>query len=124
MSISLAAVTVDCRNAAEIAAFWSAVFDIPIDTAPPGASQFFASIGRDDPSAGGPTMLFIQVPEDKTVKNRTHLDLAADDPAAEIERLVALGATPIHEKDEWGHRWTTLADPEGNEFCISAHHAT
>ncbi len=92
MSISIAAVTVDCRNASEIAGFWSAVFEVPIDTSPPGSSEFFASIGRDDPSAGGPTMMFIQVPEGKTVKNRTHLDLAADDPAAEIERLVALGA--------------------------------
>lgn len=121
MSVSIAAVTVDCRNAAEVAAFWSAAFDVPIDTAPPGASQFFASIGRDAPAPGRPTMMFIQVPESKTVKNRMHLDLSADDPAAEIERLVGLGATTVHEKDEWGLRWTTLQDPEGNEFCIGGH---
>ena len=41
---------------------------------------------------------------------------------AEVSRLVALGATRVHDKDEWGIQWTTLADPEGNEFCIAEHH--
>lgn len=118
MSLSIAAVTVDCRNAAHLAAFWSAVFDVPVDSSPPGASPFFASIGRDEPRPGGPSMMFIQVPEDKAVKNRVHLDLEASDRAGEVERLVALGATVVHDKDEWGHRWTTLTDPEGNEFCV------
>ena len=69
----------------------------------------------------GPVMMFIQVPEAKAAKNRMHLDLSADDRDAEVERLVALGATRIHDKDEWGIQWTTLADPEGNEFCIAEH---
>jgi predicted enzyme related to lactoylglutathione lyase len=50
-----------------------------------------------------------------------HLDLGADDRAAEVERLLALGATHVHDKDEYGVRWTTLADPEGNEFCVAEH---
>ncbi|MEL6893001.1 MAG: VOC family protein [Actinomycetota bacterium] len=121
MSISIGAITMDCDNAVELAAFWSAALDRPIDTGGPGASEFFASIGRDDPAGPGTAMMFIKVPESKTVKNRTHLDLTSDDPAAEVERLVGLGATVIHDKAEWGHEWTTLADPEGNEFCIAAH---
>ena len=121
MSLSIAAVTLDCRNAAEVAAFWSAALDVPIDTGQPGASEFFASIGRDDPAPDRPSMMFIQVPESKEVKNRMHLDLSADDPAAEIDRLQGLGATIVHRKDEWGFQWTTLQDPEGNEFCIGGH---
>jgi len=45
----------------------------------------------------------------------------ADDRAAEVERLVELGATHVHDKDEWNTRWTTLTDPEGNEFCVATH---
>ena len=66
-------------------------------------------------------MMFIAVPEAKSVKNRVHLDLDADDREAEVRRLIELGATHIHDKDEWGISWTTLADPEGNEFCVGQH---
>jgi predicted enzyme related to lactoylglutathione lyase len=82
---------------------------------------FFASIGRTDPQPEQPTMMFIKVPEPKSVKNRVHLDLDASDREAEVERLVGLGATVVHDKDEWGVRWTTLTDPEGNEFCVATH---
>jgi predicted enzyme related to lactoylglutathione lyase len=34
---------------------------------------------------------------------------------------IELGATVVHDKDEWGTRWTTLTDPEGNEFCVATH---
>ncbi len=64
--------------------------------------------------------MFLKVPEGKTVKNRVHLDLHADDPEAEVTRLLGLGASHVHEKKEWGSQWTTLADPEGNEFCVAA----
>lgn len=47
--------------------------------------------------------------------------LQSDDREADVERLVGIGATRIHDKDEWGVRWTTLADPEGNEFCVATH---
>lgn len=119
MSLSIAAVTIDCADARVVSAFWSAVFDQPLDPEPP-ASQFFASIGRSRPGSG-PAMMFIAVPEPKTVKNRMHLDLDADDREAEVARLVELGATVVHDKDEWGTRWTTLSDPEGNEFCVASH---
>ena len=52
------------------------------------------------------------VPEDKTGKNRMHLDVWGD-PA----RLVALGATVIRKRDD-EIDWHILADPEGNEFCV------
>jgi predicted enzyme related to lactoylglutathione lyase len=125
MSVQLAAITVDCRDAEVVAEFWSAALGRPVD---PGASAAFASIGmpghRDTTgwvvtAADGPTWLFAQVPEPKPGKNRVHLDLAARDPAAEVSRLVARGATRIAEVEEWGYRWTVLQDPEGNEFCVA-----
>ena len=61
------------------------------------------------------------MPKGKEVKNRVHLDLQADDRAAEVERLVSLGATVVHDKDEWNVRWTSLSDPECNEFCVATH---
>lgn len=119
MTASVAAITFDCADAASLAGFWSAVLDLPIDEGEPAPSPFFATVGRSAPD--GPTLMFIQVPEGKTVKNRVHLDLSAPDRAAEVERLVGLGATVVHDKDEWGVRWTTLTDPEGNEFCVGEH---
>jgi len=76
---------------------------------------------------GDPTrneFMFIQVPEGKEVKNRVHLDFDfdSDDIAGEVARVTALGATHIHDKAEYGLTWTTLADPEGNEFCIGSPH--
>lgn len=121
MTLNIAAVTFDCEHATELATFWSAALDRPIDPGEAEAAAFFASIGRTNPTPGDPILMFIAVPEPKTVKNRTHLDLNASDRAAEVERLVGLGATVMHDKDEWGVRWTTLADPAGNEFCVAEH---
>lgn len=121
MSLGIAAITFDCRHAMELATFWSAALDRPIDPGDESTAPFFASIGRSDASAGGPVLMFIQVPEGKSAKNRVHLDLDAADRAAEVERLVGLGASVVHDRDEWGTRWTTLTDPEGNEFCVASH---
>ena len=67
-----------------------------------------------------PRLLFQQVPEAKSVKNRVHLDLhvGAEQRDAEVERLMALGATRLWEGEQGPHTWVTLADPEGNEFCV------
>ena len=65
-----------------------------------------------------PDILFLRVPEQKTVKNRLHLDLRPVDQAAEVARLEALGAvrTDVGQGDE--QTWVVLADPDGNEFCV------
>jgi hypothetical protein len=72
------------------------------------------------PAPGRPRVLFQQVPEGKTVKNRVHLDLrpGEEDPAAVVDRLVARGATELWRGSQGPHTWVTLADPEGNEFCV------
>jgi hypothetical protein len=68
----------------------------------------------------GRRLLFQQVPEPKTVKNRLHLDLHAgpDHRAGEVARLRELGATVLHEIREPGTEHVVMADPEGNEFCV------
>lgn len=69
----------------------------------------------------GRRLLFQQVPEAKSVKNRLHLDLLVGPDAidAEVERLVGLGATRVSEHDDESGRWVLLADPEGNELDVS-----
>lgn len=63
-------------------------------------------------------LLFLAVPETKSVKNRLHLDLAPGDQAREVERLVALGAVRTDVGQDGTEDWVVLADPEGNEFCV------
>ena len=68
-----------------------------------------------------PGLVFVAVPEGKSVKNRLHLDLAphtSDDRDAEIARLEALGARRVDVGQSGDATWDVLADPEGNEFCV------
>ena len=81
-----------------------------------GAGEFFASL--DDHVPDRPCWVFIRVPVSKAGKNRVHVDLTAADREAEVARLVGLGATACSDHDEWGAVWTTMHDPEGNEFCV------
>ncbi|MDQ2582911.1 VOC family protein [Saccharothrix yanglingensis] len=108
-------ITVDCRDAYGLALFWSAVTGRPVgDDDEPGDPEALVEL----PS--GPGLLFIQVPEEKAVKNRLHLDLQPDGPRdAEVERLLGLGATLVDDRrTPDGKGWVVLADPEGNEFCV------
>jgi hypothetical protein len=69
---------------------------------------------------GGRWLLFLQVPEDKTVKNRMHMCLRPVDRTRdeEVERLLGLGATMVDDLRRPDSGWAVLADPEGNEFCV------
>lgn len=116
MPLSHANITFDCADPLAVSSFWSAALDRSVDD---GANEYFATIGLPA-QPGSPAWLFIQVPEGKTSKNRMHLDFTAPDRAAEVARLVGLGATEVGEHDEYGHQWTVLNDPEGNEFCVAS----
>ncbi len=76
-----------------------------------------------EPPAGSPEegvspdLLFLRVPETKTVKNRLHLDLRPLDQDAEVARLEALGATRV-DIGQGEQTWVVLADPDGNELCV------
>ncbi len=116
MTTSVIGLSIDCADAAAVAGFWSEVLGRPVN---PGAGAEHAAIDATDP-ASGPRLSFQQVPEPKTVKNRLHLDLRTDRFEAESNRLIALGATPIRDFEKPTARWTTFADPEGNEFDLVA----
>jgi hypothetical protein len=117
MPSTLYAVSLDASDARELAGFWSAVLDRPVDD---GASPEFAAIGLAD-AGGHPTQwMFHQVPEGKTAKNRFHPDLVTSDLAGEVKRLVDLGAVRQNEVEEGGYHWVTLTDPQGNEFDVIA----
>lgn len=114
MTLSHAAITLDCTDVAKVVAFWSAALGRPVA---PKASQYFAML---EPT--GPTevpWLFLAVPEGKTAKNRMHVDFHSTDRPTEVARLVELGAQWVGDYDEWGTHWTTLRDVEGNEFCVA-----
>ncbi|TKV61834.1 VOC family protein [Nakamurella flava] len=107
--------TVDCAHPWDLAHFWSAALGRPVD---PDNEPTDDEVGI--PLAGGGELLFLAVPEAKTVKNRMHLCLEPEDGRdVEVERLVGLGATVRHDRrTSGGAGWWVLADPEGNEFCV------
>ncbi len=86
-----------------------------------GRLAFKTAAACRDPEGIGPRLLFQTVPEPKTVKNRVHLDLHVGDERreAEVERLIALGASRLWDGEQGPTRWVTMADPEGNEFCVA-----
>jgi len=112
-------VTFDCADPRALARFWSSAIGYPIAE----ERDDYARLEAPD-SRGLRHVLFFRVPEPKSSKNRVHVDLASRTPEAEIERLLALGATLADPGDgpQWrtgnGTRWVTMTDPEGNEFCI------
>jgi len=112
MALNLSIITFDCVDNHKLAAFWASVLEVDIAKTRDDA---FAAIG---PLPNGQHLLFLNVPEAKTAKNRVHLDLHTADHKAEVERVVGLGATRQDEVSEVGLVWTVLTDPEGNEFCI------
>ena len=115
MSSSILNVTFDCADAASVAQFWGEAMDWTVHAVTDDYAQFRSAKGV------GPYLEFLRTPDVKTVKNRTHLDLApyrGDDQAAEVARLRALGATDINVGQGDDVSWTCLADLEGNEFDV------
>jgi Glyoxalase-like domain len=127
MGSRLTEIVVDCHDPGAQAAFWAAALDYhvvrtddtQVEIAPwEQEPADLAEQVRRAPSV--PTLVFVTVPEGKTVKNRLHLDVRPIDGShqAEVERLIGLGArrADIGQGDEIP--WVVLADPEGNEFCV------
>jgi hypothetical protein len=117
MSSSFRNITVDCRDAGALASFWASVlgWNVYFDEDPE------VLVAPSFPPQSGPTMLFIPVPEARSVKNRVHLDVQPGDRTRdeEVARLLGLGATVVedHRKPD-GSGWVWMADPEGNDFCV------
>jgi hypothetical protein len=115
MPAKISNLTFDCSDALLVANFWAGALGRGLDH---GGDSGFASFGRGDPERIEAAWFFERVPESKVAKNRMHLDLLDSDPLA-VDRLVSLGATIVAEHAIGSHRWTVMADPEGNEFCVS-----
>jgi hypothetical protein len=86
-----------------------------------GALVWAVGAAVNSPDPGRPRVLFQRVPEAKTVKNRVHLDLRVgdDDREEAVARLTGRGATELYRGAQGPFRWVTMADPEGNEFCVT-----
>ncbi len=119
MACRISHTSVDSRNAHTQSMWWAEVLGFaedPDDPNLPGDDE--CMIYSPDRSV---TLLFIEVPEGKSVKNRLHLDLRPTDRSREqeVERLVALGADRLGDfVRPDGTGWIALADPEGNEFDV------
>ncbi|HEX4723715.1 MAG TPA: VOC family protein [Pseudonocardiaceae bacterium] len=113
MASRIVSLPIDCVNAELVAAFWADVLGWQVV----GRGSYGVSIGGSDTHF---EIDFRTVPEPKKSKNRLHLDINPTDrdQAAELERLLALGATPVAVGQGTDVSWHVLADPEGNEFCL------
>lgn len=108
-------VVIDVADHDVVVSFWASALGW---TAHPINEQFVALRAPADEAIGF-DILFQKVPEPKTAKNRAHIDFDAADPEAEVDRLIGLGGRRIAEHALGAFRWTVVADPEGNEFCVT-----
>jgi predicted enzyme related to lactoylglutathione lyase len=110
-------VTIDAANPYELGQFWSRVTGWPVsDQDEPEDDEVLV-----EAPAPAPGLLFIRVPEGKSVKNRVHLDWGPTERTRdeEVERILSLGGTVYEDhRVPDGRGWVTMRDPEGNEFCV------
>jgi|SRR5215471_7186036 len=128
MALKWYSVVVDCHDLHAQARWWADVLDwqVVIDSDDEAAivpkDLTDQPISAEEWTKVGPGLVFVPVPEGKTIKNRLHIDLAphlTDDRGALIESLLERGATRVDVgQDDSKASWTVLADPEGNEFCV------
>jgi hypothetical protein len=133
-------VTFDCGDPHAMARFWAGALTYekedhselvesllregaiqPDDTVVADGTRQFSDVSAcRDPAGQGPRIFFQRVPEPKSSKNRVHLDLHVGPGRfeAEAERLEGLGARRLWYSDDRGARCWTMADVEGNEFCV------
>ena len=137
-------VTFDCSDPHAQARFWAVAVDMQLEDhhdlieglvaegqVPEGSDDVieidgrkawrdYAAIRPTDPGDGN-RLLFQRVPEGKTAKNRVHLDVHPPDGERDalVERLLGLGATHLWDGQLGPQSWVTLADPEGNELCVT-----
>jgi hypothetical protein len=128
-------ITFASEEPVELARFWAAALGYePIETPPEVLAEVEKAIATGEldptgwamlvnPDGTGPRLLFQRRPKGSTEDIPIHLDIHAEDRAAEVERLKGLGATYVEERSQkigpYEEFWTVMKDPEGNGFCVS-----
>lgn len=128
MALRWYTLVIQSRDTRAQARWWAEVLDWDVELSTEDESVIVPKHTTPEPIADVDTwqqasqsMVFVPVSEHKTVQNRLHIDLAphtSQDRAAEIERLIQLGATHANVGQTQAESWTVLRDPEGNEFCV------
>lgn len=119
MSFFISHTSVDCADAFALSEWWKRQLryeDLPGDPNEAGHEECWIQSPQT-----GHAILFIEVPESKHSKNRVHFDVRPSDGTRdeEVARLLADGASLVADRRKPdGAGWATLADPEGNEFCV------
>ena len=113
MAAALTEIVIDAADPSLLAGFWADVLGWE------RTDEDETGVEISPPAGGGPTLVFVPVPEAKAGKNRVHLDVnpVGCDQDTELARLHALGATDA-DVGQGDQTWYVLADPEGNEFCL------
>ena len=117
VSIRWQCICVDSTDPSGAADFWEAALGWRRTADEPDEVVLEPPAGSPEDGVS-PDLLFLRVPEVKSVKNRLHIDLRPDDQAAEVARLEALGARRVDVGQGAESTWVVLADPQGNEFCV------
>ena len=119
MSTRLVHLVIDANDPPKLARFWAAALGWEVAAEEPDEVVVWPS-GFDYPGPAALPLVFVPVPEAKTVKNRVHPDVAphqGEDHAAAVKVLMEAGAVPA-DVGQGDVSFTVLADPQGNEFCV------
>ncbi|HXN63244.1 MAG TPA: VOC family protein [Acidimicrobiales bacterium] len=106
--VTIGWVCIDCSNPQRLAGWWQELLGGTVSVDEDGDVRL---------ETDTVPLLFLRVPEVKTVKNRVHLDLRVNDFDRAVARTKSLGASPADDVFV-GDRWQVFRDPEGNEFCL------
>jgi len=119
VSIRWQCICVDSTDPSRIAPFWEQALGWRRTYDSPDEIVLEPPVGSPEDGVS-PDLLFLRVPEEKSVKNRLHIDLRPDDQAAEVARLEGLGARRVEVGQSAADKvtWVVLSDPDGNEFCV------
>ena len=103
---------IDCRDPEALAAFWAEALGYR------RVAKYHEYVILLPQERAFPPLLLQGVSDEKLGKNRMHLDIRAADVEREVARLEGLGARRVDVGQGEGRDWVTMADPEGNEFCV------
>jgi catechol 2,3-dioxygenase-like lactoylglutathione lyase family enzyme len=114
VSLTWFSTVIDCHDPEALAAFWCQALGYQV------VYRNEREVDIAPGSSGFPGLAFLRMPGHKTTKNRLHIDLNPSHQQAEVQRLLALGATRA-DIGQGDTEWVVMADPGGNEFCVLAH---